>query len=237
MRKLYLLFVLSLVLVVSITAQTHRKYVDNFDMANGVKIYLTASERKTEPFQTFNKKFQEDSPEFQKNQLNAATNSSTAFLQMSGGKSLGTFSTGDSLIDSYIVASCNRYNIDPLLIFAQMNQESAFKIKATSYKGARGLMQLMPATAIRLGVKNIYSPEQNIDAGVKYMRRLLDRFGGDIELALAGYNAGEGAVKKYGNRIPPFRETQGYVARITARYDKIKNSMTISSLTVGNAIH
>ncbi|HEX9961919.1 MAG TPA: lytic transglycosylase domain-containing protein [Pyrinomonadaceae bacterium] len=144
-------------------------------------------------------------------------------LAMSVGNSMGAFTTGDSTIDSYITDSSARYRIDPLLIYAQMHQESGFKLKATSYKGARGLMQLMPATAIRFGVTDIYNPKQNIDAGVKYMRWLLDKFGGSVELALAGYNAGEGAVMKYGNNIPPYRETQEYVRRITSRYNSIRN--------------
>jgi soluble lytic murein transglycosylase-like protein len=103
-----------------------------------------------------------------------------------------------------------------------MSQESAFKKTATSHKGASGLMQLMPATAVRWGVKNIYNPQQNIEAGVKYMRWLLDKFGGDVKLALAAYNAGEGSVKKYGNKIPPYTETQNYVKRISTHYEKIK---------------
>ena len=84
-------------------------------------------------------------------------------------------------------------------------------------------MQLMPATAARLGVSNIYEPKQNIEGGVKYMRLLLDMFNQDVALALAGYNAGEGAVMKYGNQIPPYRETQEYVRRITNRYSEISN--------------
>jgi len=142
-------------------------------------------------------------------------------VTMFAGKSMNGFTTGDSVIDSYIVDSCVRYNIDPLLVYAQMHQESSFKLKATSYKGARGLMQLMPATAIRFGVRDIYNPKQNIEAGVKYMRWLLNTFGGDVALALAGYNAGEGAVMKYGNQIPPYRETQEYVRRISTRYNSI----------------
>jgi soluble lytic murein transglycosylase-like protein len=104
-----------------------------------------------------------------------------------------------------------------------MHQESSFKLRATSHKGASGLMQLMPATARRFGVTDIYEPRQNIDAGVKYMRWLLDTFNGDVSLALAGYNAGEGAVMKYGWNIPPYNETREYVRRITNRYNSIRN--------------
>jgi soluble lytic murein transglycosylase-like protein len=144
-------------------------------------------------------------------------------IAMSSGRTMGAFTTGDDIIDSYITDSSIRYGIDPLLIYAQMHQESSFKLKATSYKGARGLMQLMPGTAIRFGVTDIYNPKQNIEGGIKYMRWLLDKFGGDVALALAGYNAGEGAVMKYGNQIPPYRETQEYVRRISARYNSITN--------------
>lgn len=150
------------------------------------------------------------------------------------GKSLGGFSTGDAVIDSYIVASSLRYNIDPLLIYVQMSQESNFKHTAISHKGACGLMQLMPDTAKRFGAADIYEPQQNIEAGVKYMRWLLDKFDGDVQLALAGYNAGEGAVMKNGNQIPAYPETRNYVTRITTRYSQIKNlnsvNNTLSSL-------
>jgi len=138
-------------------------------------------------------------------------------LMAAAGNDMRGFSTGDSLIDAYIVDSSRRHSIDPLLIYAQMGQESAFKQRALSNKGASGLMQLMPATARRLGVTNIYDPKQNIEGGVKYMRILLDMFG-DVNLALAGYNAGEGAVIKYGYQIPPYNETKDYVRRISARY-------------------
>jgi soluble lytic murein transglycosylase-like protein len=84
-------------------------------------------------------------------------------------------------------------------------------------------MQLMPDTARRFGVKNIYNPKQNIKAGVKYMRWLLDKFGGDMRLALAGYNAGEGAVMKYGKKIPPYRETRNYVTKIMNHYELLSN--------------
>jgi Transglycosylase SLT domain len=137
---------------------------------------------------------------------------------LASNRSMRGFSTGDAEIDGFIIDSCRRYGVDPLLIYAQMNQESSFKLKATSNKGARGLMQLMPATAARFGVADIYDPQQNIEGGVKYMRFLLDTFNEDVSLALAGYNAGEGAVMKYGGEIPPYNETQNYVRRITARY-------------------
>ena len=120
--------------------------------------------------------------------------------------------------DGFIEESASKHGVDPDLIRLQMGTESAFKPKARSPKGASGLMQLMPGTARNLGVKNIYDPKQNIEGGVKYMRQLLDMFGGDVNLALAGYNAGEGAVQKYGNKIPPYKETQNYVKKIAGSY-------------------
>ncbi|HTH50794.1 MAG TPA: lytic transglycosylase domain-containing protein [Pyrinomonadaceae bacterium] len=141
--------------------------------------------------------------------------------RMSLNKSLKGYSTGSELIDSFIVDSSRRYSIDPLLIYSQMNQESSFKLRALSKKGASGLMQLMPFTAKRMGVTNIYDPQQNIEGGVKYMRVLLNMFDNDLVLALAGYNAGEGAVIKYNYQVPPYKETIDYVRRITARYRSI----------------
>jgi len=152
-------------------------------------------------------------------------------LTMGTASHMKGFTTGDASIDSYIVESSRKYRIDPLLIYAQMHQESSFKLKALSHKGASGLMQLMPATARRLGVTKIYDPKQNIDGGVKYMRMLLDMFGGDVRLALAGYNAGEGAVMKYGNNIPPYNETREYVRRITGRYSSISDPSTARTIS------
>jgi soluble lytic murein transglycosylase-like protein len=151
--------------------------------------------------------------------------SSTALrpIRMSAGSGLKGFTTGDIAVDSYIVDSSRRWGVDPLLIYSQMHQESTFKPRAISNKGASGLMQLMPATARRMGVENLFDPKQNIEGGVKYMHLLLDMFGGDVNLALAGYNAGEGAVMKYGNTIPPYSETREYVRRITARYASISD--------------
>jgi len=101
--------------------------------------------------------------------------------------SLGGFTTGNSDIDGFIVESGKRNSVDPLLLYSIMHQESSFKARAISYKGARGLMQLMPPTASRFGVTNIWDPKQNIEGGARYMRFLLDMFSGDVRLALAGY--------------------------------------------------
>lgn len=147
-------------------------------------------------------------------------------MGMAASRSLDGFTTGNATIDSYIVEAGVRNGVDPVLIYATMHQESSFKQRALSPKGASGLMQLMPGTARRFGVTNIFDPRQNIEGGAKYMRFLLDSFDGDVELALAGYNAGEGAVLKYGRRIPPYRETQEYVRRITRRYAVMRDPQT-----------
>ena len=115
---------------------------------------------------------------------------------------------------SAIDTEARRHGVDPDLVHAVIRAESAYNPKARSHAGACGLMQLMPATARRFGVRDIWEPAQNIRGGVTYLRFLLDRFGGDIRLVLAAYNAGEGAVAKYGNRIPPYRETRTYVRRV-----------------------
>lgn len=144
-------------------------------------------------------------------------------------KTLAGYTTGNATIDGLIVDSGRRNSVDPLLLYSIMHQESTFKPKAMSHKGARGLMQLMPGTAARFGVTSIWDPKQNIEGGTRYMRWLLDKFDGNINLALAGYNAGEGAVMKYGNRIPPYSETQEYVRRISKRYALIRDPYAASA--------
>lgn len=135
--------------------------------------------------------------------------------------------TGNQRLNEMITQAAARNRIDHHLILAVMKQESSFNSQAISYKGARGLMQLMPATAARFGVRDIFDPAQNIEGGARYLRFLLDNFKGDIELALAGYNAGENAVARYGNQIPPYRETQDYVRKISAHYARLKNGAVI----------
>ncbi len=108
--------------------------------------------------------------------------------------------------------------LSPELLHAVIQAESAYNPKAKSHAGAIGLMQLMPATAERMGVSNIWDPRQNIEGGAKYLRMLLDMFRNNLSLALAAYNAGEGAVKKYGNKIPPYPETVDYVRKVIDFY-------------------
>lgn len=112
----------------------------------------------------------------------------------------------------------NRTGLRTELLHAMVRAESAYDPRALSKKGAQGLMQLMPATARRYAVSNSWDPEQNLDGGARYLRDLLDMFDDDLKLAVAAYNAGENAVKKYGNQIPPYPETQTYVRRVVAFY-------------------
>ncbi|MGB8508961.1 MAG: lytic transglycosylase domain-containing protein [Pyrinomonadaceae bacterium] len=147
-------------------------------------------------------------------------------MEMTASKSLDGFSTGDAGVDSMIADSGARNGVDPVLLYSIMHRESSFKKFALSPKGARGLMQLMPGTAARFGVRNIFDPRQNIEGGARYVRFLLNMFDGDVPLTLAGYNAGEGAVLKYGRRIPPYSETQEYVRRITQRYAMMRDPQT-----------
>ena len=116
-----------------------------------------------------------------------------------------------------------RYDVDPYLVLGMIRVESNFNAYAVSHKGAKGLMQLMPGTARLHKVDNVYDPVQNIYGGVRHFRLLLDRFDGNVQLALAAYNAGAGAVAKY-NRIPPYRETRNYVRRVMGYYQFYRNS-------------
>ncbi len=241
MKKTLLSITVLSFLTISAAAQTRSRVFDNFDTSNGVQVVIKPTIAQT-PAVKPKKTKKGDKRLVQKTvqstmsvqdglgATNNIANVSYTKMTMAAGLAMRGFTTGDLVIDSYILDSCKRYAIDPLLIYSQMHQESSFKLKATSYKGASGLMQLMPATARRFGVTDIYDPKQNIEAGVKYMRWLLNTFGGDVVLALAGYNAGEGAVMKYGNQIPPYRETQEYVRRITARYNTITNPNFIKSV-------
>ncbi len=119
-----------------------------------------------------------------------------------------------------------RYGVDPALIEAVVQQESGWNPQATSPSGAAGLMQLMPATAQGLGVADPYDPAQSIDAGARYLRGQLDRYHGDVRLALAAYNAGPGAVAQYGG-VPPYPETQRYVAAVLENMQRFGTTSVI----------
>ena len=125
----------------------------------------------------------------------------------------------------HVIEAARAYQLEPALIHAVISAESGYNALARSPKGAKGLMQLMPDTARRYGVDNPLDPKQNIYGGAAYLRDLLTLFGDDLNLALAAYNAGEGAVKEYGHRIPPYRETIQYVPKVLSYYKRYKTMM------------
>jgi soluble lytic murein transglycosylase-like protein len=230
MRKSILFLTVFIVSAWVTPAQTPSGYqVDNFDLANAVQIQTPKVDppkvKSTGKRLTVSKNYT----------YTPAPGALVHLTSQSLNPSLGGFTTGNSEVDDFIVDSGKRNSVDPLLLYSIMHQESSFKPRAMSYKGARGLMQLMPPTASRFGVTNIWDPKQNIEGGARYMRFLLDLFSGDVRLALAGYNAGEGAVLKYRYQVPPYSETREYVRRISNRYSMIRdpqaaaNAQTLSS--------
>ncbi len=134
-------------------------------------------------------------------------------------------------IDAAIEQAAARHNVDPNLVRSVVKVESNFNPNAVSQKGAMGLMQLMPSTARSLNVANPFDPAQNVDAGVRHLKKLLESYGGDVRLSLAAYNAGSGAVARSAG-VPRFRETQNYVRRITDLYTGGEGSHLI-----GNPVH
>ena len=222
-----------------IFAQASGYSFDNFDTANGVRIRVEPAKARKAPTRRASKTkltimnvdasdasdalpAPTDNPQPLLAPTASVSDSLTG-VSVSSGSALRGYTTGNAQIDQYLINTATTNGVDPLLLYAIMHQESSFKSRAISPKGARGLMQLMPFTAMRYGVTNIFDPRQNIEGGARYVRFLLDRFDGDINLVLAGYNAGEGAVEKYGWHIPPYSETQEYVRRISRRYAVLRD--------------
>ena len=138
----------------------------------------------------------------------------------------GSVTMGPRRFKSIVRSASERYGVDPHLVWAVIKVESNFNPEAVSRKGARGLMQLMPATARMHRVDNIHDPNENIRAGVRHLRRLLDRFKGNLRLGLAAYNAGTKAVEKYRN-VPPYSETRKYVRRVLRYYQQYRTKGTV----------
>ncbi len=234
MKKTLLILTLTLLGTASASAQTGTRYrYDNFDTRDGVRVEQPAAPKISKPAKGA-KSARNVQPTARiivpgvkpANTQSAELVYTRRGMPMMVSHSLDGFSTGDASIDAYIVESGTRHGVDPVLLYSIMHRESSFKRMAMSNKGARGLMQLMPATAARFGVKSIFDPRQNIEGGTRYIRFLLDMFDGDVGLTLAGYNAGEGAVLKYGRRVPPYSETQEYVRRISQRYNLMRDPQT-----------
>ncbi len=232
MTKLLGIAILTLFVTVPALAQSGTYSIDNFDIRNGVQVQqppatpgLPAAKQgrtKRSPLSKASQNISDSSPSLVKPTV-MLMGSTPNLISNVNLTSLRGYTTGSSQVDGYLIQSGTNNGVDPLLLYSVMHQESSFKSRAISPKGARGLMQLMPGTAARYGVTNIFDPQQNIEGGARYLRFLLDRFDGDLNLALAGYNAGEGAVEKYGWRIPPYAETQEYVRRISRRYSLLQD--------------
>ena len=139
-------------------------------------------------------------------------------------------------VEKIVREAADRHRMDPALVRAVIQTESNWNPKAYSHKGAGGLMQLIPTTAQRYGAYDVFDPQQNIDAGVKYLRTLLERYNGNLELALAAYNAGEGAVDRV-HGIPSFRETRSYVQRVQDAYFRPGSGRMADAFINPHAIH
>ena len=139
-------------------------------------------------------------------------------------------------VEKLVREASDRHKVDPALVRAVIETESAWNPKAYSHKGAGGLMQLIPTTAQRYGAYDVFDPQQNIDAGVKYLRTLLERYNGNLDLALAAYNAGEGAVDR-AHGVPSFRETRDYVQRVQNAYFRPGSGRMSDAYVSSHAIH
>ena len=140
-----------------------------------------------------------------------------------------SWNSAEHLFQPIVLKAANRHKVEPAMVMAIIMAESSYNPKAISKKGAKGLMQLMPTTARSLGVKDSFNPEHNINAGVRYFKKLLNQFDGDVELALAAYNAGSRKVREH-RGIPPFRATRYYIKKVIKYYRYYKDQMDSSRL-------
>src|SRR5215469_15167765 len=152
------------------------------------------------------------------------------------GRGRPAFNIGRDGVEKLVREAADRHSVDPALVRAVIETESNWNPGAVSRKGAIGLMQLMPTTAQRFGVNEAFSPQQNVDAGVRYLRTLLTRYDGNLNLALAAYNAGEGAVDR-AHGIPSFRETRNYVQKVQNAYFRPGSGRLENAYTRANQIH
>jgi soluble lytic murein transglycosylase-like protein len=147
-----------------------------------------------------------------------------ATLSAAKGKTAAPAGSAGFDVGSIVLQVAEEVDVSAHLLHAIIAVESAYDARAVSSKGAQGLMQLMPATAQRFGVLDPFDPHENVRAGARYLKALMAQFNGDLKLTLAAYNAGESAVVRYGNRVPPFAETQKYVPKVMARLQRAANS-------------
>ena len=152
------------------------------------------------------------------------------------GRSRSAVDIGRDGVEKLVREAADRHRMDPALVRAVIETESNWNPKAYSHKGAGGLMQLIPTTAQRYGASDVFDPQQNIDAGVKYLRTLLERYHGNLDLALAAYNAGEGAVDRAGG-VPSFRETRNYVQKVQNAYFRPGSGRLPDAFANTHAIH
>ena len=176
-------------------------------------------------------------------QLQSATAATAPVSATASAASAGAVAGASSLpagtpYAAEITAAASKHGVDPALLAGLVKQESNFNPDAGSPAGAQGLTQLMPATAASLGVTNVHDPVQALDGGAKYLRQQLDRFGGDVARALAAYNAGPGAVERFGG-VPPYAETQEYVRRVQANAAEYRASASdrTSALSASPSVH
>ena len=236
MTKIFPTVLLIALASLPVLAQSSNYSIDNFDIRNGVQVQQPQAAPRIASSKAGRTKKSPTSKPATTNAIGIADEGASVVkptVMLTGPladsvanpslSSLRGYTTGSTQVDGYLIQSGTRNGVDPLLLYSVVHQESSFKSRAISPKGARGLMQLMPGTAARFGVTNTFDPKQNIEGGARYLHFLLDHFDGDLNLALAGYNAGEGAVEKYGWRIPPYSETQEYVRRISHRYSLLQD--------------